>query len=344
MNGVLKNKASFAVTMLASIFLSFSYATVSDAGERENTCPSKNFSVFLLEFSAKAETQKRFALDDLQVMVLKQKGDTEQVEPNITHLSSSALKFPIIVPISSFKEEGIKVVRVDEETLQVVDKRAGDSEIKTYTFKLGECWALYGIEDWAITSENFKPPQKIDMSESESYLFQKAMAYSWLGWAQKYPLTTEIFQASLDNFVLAASEGNPEASLAAAGLSLSGMAPKLDEEKLESLYKAAARTLPAGAEGLSYVYCYGNDIAGNGPCKDPSRAEQSLIDSARLGSADGANTVGEYFETGKLVTKNINRAIACYQLAAQRGNSDAINNLERIKQREAAIPQPSYCY
>lgn len=344
MNGVLKNRASFAVAVLTSIFLSFSYSSVSSAEERENTCPSKNFSVFLLEFSAKVETQKQFALDNVQVMTLKQKGDSEQVEPFVTHVNSSDLKFPIIFPIASFKEEGIQVVRVDEETLQVVDKRAGNSEIKTYTFKLAACWALYGMEDWAITSENFKPPQKKDMSESESFLFQKAMAYSWLGWAQKYQLTTELFQASLDNFVLAASDGNAEASLAAAGLSLSGMAPKLDEEKLESLYKTAARTLPAGAEGLSYFYCYGNDIAGNGPCKDPSRAEQALIDSARLGSAEGANSVGEYFETGKLVTKDINRAIACYQLAVQRGNSDAIKNLERIKQHEARMPQASYCY
>jgi hypothetical protein len=344
MNGVLKNKVSFAVAALASIFVSFSYTSASATEDSENICPSKNFSLFFLEFSAKADTQKRFSLDNVKVMTLKQKGDSEQVEPFITDVNSSELKFPVALPVESFKDKDIQVVRIDEATIRVVDKRAGNSGIKTYTFKLNSCWVLSSLESWAISPENFKPPRKNDMSESESFLFQRAMAFSWLGWAQKYELTAELFQASMDNFLLAASNGNPEASLAAAGLSYSGMAPKLEDEKLESLYKAAARTLPAGAEGLSYVYCYGNDLAGNGPCKNPIQAEQAIISSAKLGSAEGANTVGEYFETGKLVTNDISRAIACYQLAAQRGNSDAVKNLERLKQSETRMPRASYCY
>lgn len=344
MNAVLKSSASFAVAVLASILLSFSYAGISVAEENKNICPSQNFSIFLLEFSAKAEMQQRFALDNVQVMTLKQKGDSEQVEPFIAHVNFSELKFPLLLPIAGFKEKGIEVVKVDESTFHVIDKRAGNSGIKTYTFKLNSCWVLSSLESWAISPENFKPPRKNDMSKSESFLFQRAMAFSWLGWAQKYELTAELFQASMDNFLLAASNGNPEASLAAAGLSYSGMAPKLEDEKLESLYKAAARTLPAGAEGLSYVYCYGNDLAGNGLCKNPIQAEQAIISSAKLGSAEGANTVGEYFETGKLVTNDISRAIACYQLAAQRGNSDAVKNLERLKQSETRMPRASYCY
>lgn len=178
----------------------------------------------------------------------------------------------------------------------------------------------------------------------KTYASSEALAYAALGSLEQYPLTKELFEAALESYLCAAASGDPDASLAAAGLSLSGMAPLLEANKIEALYKAAATTLADGAAGLSSFYCYGNDSAAQGPCQHPIQAEQALIRAASMGSIDATNYLGYSFEKGELSTMDISRALACYRLAADKGNDTAANNFNRLKTQTPEATKASYCY
>jgi TPR repeat protein len=202
---------------------------------------------------------------------------------------------------------------------------------------------LEGVEDWSISEKNLLLASKSRLSQAENFCFQRAEAFRGLGGLEQYRLTGELFEASLENYLCAAASGDPQASLSAASLSLSGMAPQLETEKVEKLFKAAATTLPEGAMSLSLFYCDGNNISSDGPCQRPAQAEEALTQAARMGSAFATNALGRAFETGKFVTKDMSRALACYQLAAKHGSKGSIAHLERLDKQPAGI-QASFCY
>jgi TPR repeat protein len=63
-----------------------------------------------------------------------------------------------------------------------------------------------------------------------------------------------------------------------------------------------------------------------------------------MGSAFAINALGRAFETGELVTKDMSRAVACYQVAAKKGSKGSIAHLERLNKQTAEITKASYCY
>lgn len=63
-----------------------------------------------------------------------------------------------------------------------------------------------------------------------------------------------------------------------------------------------------------------------------------------MGSVDAMNYLGYSFEEGQLVTKDMSRALACYRLAADKGNHTAAGNLKRLNAQNAASIKTSYCY
>jgi TPR repeat protein len=225
-----------------------------------------------------------------------------------------------------------------------VDKRAGNSNIKILNFSRQACWVLEGVEDWSISEKDLVVASKPSMSKAENFCFQRAEVYGGLGGLEQYRLTGEFFEASLENYLCAAASGDPQASLNAASLSLSGMAPQLETEKVEALFKAAATTLADGAASLSTFYCYGNNPAAEGPCQHPEQSEKELIRAASMGSASAMNYLGYSFEEGRLITKDMSRALACYRLAADQGNDTAIRNVKRLSTQNADATKASYCY
>lgn len=307
-------------------------------------CPSEDFSLFLPAFSSNVATQQRLTAITVKKLVLEHSGSSGSFEPQTMDVDRSTLAFPIMTPMQTSKVKGVEVEQVDADHASVLDKRAGNSHIKIFNFSRQACWSLEGVEDWSISRNDLAEASKPGMSAAENLCYQRATAYAELGAPGQYRLTGEFFEASLENYLCAAASGDPEASLNAASLSLSGMAPQLETRQVEALLKAAATTLAAGAASLSTFYCYGNNTAPQGDCEHPEQAEKELIRAASMGSVDAVNYLGHAFEKGELVTHDISRAVACYRLAAAKGNQAAVNNLNRLKTQAADVPDASNCY
>ncbi|MGF6150725.1 tetratricopeptide repeat protein [Pseudomonas fluorescens] len=343
MNRILKKKSCLGAAILATSLLSMFQSGAYASDLKAEVCPSQDFAQFLPAFSVNAETQQRFTAPTVKSLVLKPAAESPRFEPTTTDVKSATLVFPLIAPIGAEKPESLETEVIDDSHVSVVDKRAGNSKIKILKFTRQSCWVLEGVEDWSISEKDLSASSKPSMSSTENFCFQRAEAYAGLGGLEQYRLTGELFEAALENYVCAAASGDPQASLNAASLSLSGMAPQLETSKVEALFKAAATTLPDGALSLSLFYCQGNNPVAQGPCQHPVEAEKALLRAAAFGGSDEIYGLGHSFETGELVTKDISRALACYQLAADKGNEVAIANLNRLK-KQADSYKASYCY
>lgn len=344
MNSALKKNSCIGAALLAASVLSMFHADLCAADRiAAQACPSQDFAPFLQAFAANTETQQRFTAPTVKSLELKSAVEANRYEPITTEVKSTSLAFPLTLPIGT-KLESIETNVIDDSHVTVIDKRAGNSNIKVLAFTRESCWELKGVEDWSISEKDISEQHKPSMSTAENFCFQRGVAYAALAGLEQYPLTKELFEAALENYVCAAASGDPDASLAAAGLSLSGMAPQLETSKVEALYKTAATTLADGAAGLSTFYCYGNDPAAEGPCQRPIQAEEALVRAASMGSIDATNYLGYSFETGELATKDMSRALACYRLAADKGNETAVNNLNRLKTQTSEATKASFCY
>ncbi|WP_331693124.1 tetratricopeptide repeat protein [Pseudomonas sp. ZY71] len=339
MNGVLKKSNGIAIAVFTASLLSLFHGSAY-----ADECPSEDFSQFLPAFSANAETQQRLTAMTVKSLVLKPEGEGGALEPQTTEINSSTLTFPLMAPLATDKTDGVEVETIDDSHVNVVDKRAGNSNIKIFNFSRQACWVLEGVENWSINDKDLVEATTPTLSTAENFCYQRARTYGRLGGLDKYSLTGELFEAALENYLCAAASGDPQASLSAASLSLSGMASQLETEKVEALFKAAATTLASGASALSTFYCYGNDTDPEGPCQHPEEAERELIRAASMGSSDAQNKLGDTFETGRLVTKDASRALDCYRLAASKGNAIALSNLTRLKSQTADATESSHCY
>ena len=339
MNGVLKKSNGIAMAVFTASLLSLFHGSAY-----ADECPSEDFSQFLQAFSANAETQQRLTAMTVKSLVLKPEGEGRTFEPQTTEINSSTLAFPLMAPLATDKTDGVEVETIDDIHVNVVDKRAGNSNIKIFNFSRQACWVLEGVENWSINDKDLVEATTPTLSTAENFCYQRARTYGRLGGLDKYSLTGELFEAALENYLCAAASGDPQASLSAASLSLSGMASQLETEKVEALFKAAATTLAGGASALSTFYCYGNDTDPEGPCQHPEEAERELIRAASMGSSDAQNKLGDTFETGRLVTKDASRALDCYRLAASKGNAIALSNLTRLKSQTADATETSHCY
>jgi hypothetical protein len=308
------------------------------------SCPSEDFAQFLPAFSANAESQKRLTALAVKSLVLKPTADLGQFVPLTSGMKGSNLAFPLMAPLATGKTDGVEIEVVDDSNINVVDKRAGNSNIKLFKFSRQACWVLVGVEDWSIREKDFSASSETGRTSAENFCFQRAQVFLRLGGLKQYPLTKELYEAALENYLCAAKSGDPEASLAAASLSLSGMAPQLETSKVEALYKAAATTLAQGATGLSTFYCYGNGIAEKGPCQHPAQAERELIRAISMGSTGAIISLGFSFETGELGTRDLPRALACYQLAADQGNEMGVYHLKQLRSQDAESIKASHCF
>jgi uncharacterized protein YecT (DUF1311 family) len=304
-------------------------------------CPSQDFAQFLPAFSANAESQKRLTAIAVKILLLKRTSDPGRFEPQITAETGAGLAFPLMAAIEG-KTEGVEIEPVDDSHVNVVDKRAGNSNIKIFNFAKKPCWALVGVEDWSINEKELIAPSRPGMSRTENFCYLRAEGLGGLGLLEQYPLTKELVEASLENYVCAAASGDPQASLSAASLSLSQMAPQLETSKVEALFKAASTTA-SGALGYATFFCNGNSTDYNGPCLHPEEAEREVIRAVSMGSTDAMDYLGSSFENGQLGTKDLSRALACYQLSAAKNTPQGLDGVKRLVSQGTESIKASHC-
>lgn len=328
-----------------SVFLD-NIASDSGSGSAfgRGSCPTQDFAQFLPYFSTNAESQKRLTAQAVKLLVLKGTSDIGRIVTHVTAEVGRDMAFPLMAVVPDGKVEGIEIEKVDDRHVDVVDKRAGNSNIKIFNFSRKACWTLEGVEDWSIPAKELSVASTRSLSREENFCLQRAQGFAGLGGLEQYRLTGELFEAALENYLCAAASGDPVSSETAARLSLSGMAPQLEYSKVEALFKAAAVNSPGGAEGLASFYCFGNDTAGSGPCQRPVDVEKELIRASAMGSAHAIVSLGDYWKSGDLGEKDIPRALACYQLAADKGYESGLSAAKRLQSEVTEPIAPSKCY
>lgn len=309
--------------------------------QSRTVCPSNDFQVFFNEFSKSLDAQQTFAAAQIKLTQLSASHDG--VAPDSKLVPVSDLVLPVVSPIST--GQSAVEITVGDGKAQVVDKRAGLDAIKIYSFSSGTCWALVGVEDWSVKEKDLHLVQKPGMTAAQDACLAKGAIFAKLAGPEQYPLTQEFYEAAEQSYVCAAASGDPEASYAAASLSMSQMAPFLGFSQTEKLYEAAAQKIPEAALTLSNFYCDGGDSsAPEGPCQYPVKAKEALIQAAKLGSADALNALGESFEKGRLNPADIHKAYACYEEAAAKGNDEAKAALDRLAPVAAVSSSTTNCY
>jgi hypothetical protein len=268
--------------------------------------------------------------------------DRSTFEPSTSGVSGATFNYPLMAAITPGKTPGVEIEEVDDSHVNVVDKRAGNSNVKIFNFSRQACWVLEGIEDWSISEKDLVATENPGMSRAENFCYQRAEALGGLGFLEQYPLTVELIEASLENFVCAAESGDAQASLSAASLSLSQMASQLETPKVEALFKAASK-IPSGALAYATFFCSGNSTDYNGPCLHPEQAKEQVIRAISMGSADAMNYLASTFEGGEFGAKDMSRALACYQMAADKGNQLGIFNVGRLGSQSAEPIKASHC-
>ncbi|MHA3734294.1 lysozyme inhibitor LprI family protein [Pseudomonas sp. Eth.TT006] len=307
-------------------------------------CPSEEFAPFLAAFSANSESQRRFTAMTVKSLVLRPVAGKDQItfEPSTSGVSAATFSYPLMAAIAPGKTPGVEIEEVDDSHVNVVDKRAGNSNIKIFNFSRQACWVLEGVEDWSVSEKDLVATLNPAMSRAENFCYQRAEALGGLGLLEQYRLTAELIEASLENYVCAAESGDPLASLSAASLSLSQMASQLETSKVEALFKAAS-VIPKGALAYATFFCIGNSTDYNGPCLHPKQAEEQIFRAINMGSTDAMNYLAVTFENGELGTKDMSRALACYQMAADKGIQSGIDSVKRLKSQGPEPIKASHC-
>ncbi|WP_440974892.1 lysozyme inhibitor LprI family protein [Pseudomonas koreensis] len=317
---------------------STSTAPVNDA------CPSEEFPAFLTAFSANSESQRRLTAMTVKSLVLKPVAgkDRSTFEPSTSGVSGASFTYPLMVAIKPGKTPGVEIEEVDDSHVNVVDKRAGNSNVKIFNFSRQACWVLEGVEDWSISENDLVATRKPGMSRAENFCEQRAEALGGLGFLEQYRLTVELIEASLENYVCAAESGDAQASLSAASLSLSQMASQLETPRVEALFKAASK-IPSGALAYATFFCLGNSTDYGGPCLHPAQAEEQIIRALKMDSTEAMNYLASTFEDGRLGTKDVSRALACYQMAADKGDPRAREHLKLLSSQGTQPIKASHC-
>lgn len=120
-------------------------ALVSDkstsAAPTSDACPSEEIAPFLTAFSANSESQRRLTAMTVKSLVLRPVVGKERstFEPSTSGVSGTTFTYPLMAAITPGKTPGVEIEEVDDRHVNVVDKRAGNSNVKIFNFSRAGC-------------------------------------------------------------------------------------------------------------------------------------------------------------------------------------------------------------
>lgn len=295
----------------------------ASAAQSEATCGTGDFRTFFQLFAADPVLQQSSIATPLTLQTLS---DDPSLRIKLEKLSKEQRPLTLVPNPQKWPELGLTPEWIPPST--VVLRGHQGEYLRTFVFKRQSCWVLKRVEDWTLGG-----PRLITDTNTQANpqnCLKRAKAYERLGSTEQTSSTQALFAAALDSYLCAAEAGSLEASYAAATLSLSGQAPRLQDTRILELLKIAAQKSPEAALALSDFYCTEGNYESAQPCANPRQAAQALTAAADMGSADALNQLGYAYETGTLVKQDPSRAMACYISAAGKGSARADKNIKRL--------------
>lgn len=295
----------------------------TSAAQKETVCGTGDFRDFFRQFAASPVLQQASIATPLTLQTLT---DDPSFKIKLAKLSAAQRPSMLVPHPEQWAELGLTPEWLPPST--VVLRGHQGEYLRTFVFKRQSCWVLKRVEDWTLGGP--KLTTNASPQTNAQQCLKRARAYERLGSTEQTLSTQALFAAALDSYLCAADAGSLEASYAAATLSLSGQAPRLQNTRIQALLEMAAKTHPDAALALSDFYCNEGDYESERVCANPEDAAQALTAAARMGSADALNQLGYAYEVGTLVEQDPSRALACYTSAAGKGSARADKNVKRL--------------
>jgi TPR repeat protein len=153
-----------------------------------------------------------------------------------------------------------------------------------------------------------------------------------------------LYAAALDSYLDGARKGSAQAAFAAAGISLSGQAPRLENSRILALLIQASEQVPDAGLTLADFYCDEGEYDENHGCINPRESIATLERAARLGSTNALIRLGEVYEAGALVAADLPRAMACYRNIQKTDPKTATALVERLAARGVVSDNSIQCF
>lgn len=311
----------FSIALLSLGMSSGAYASSSNATQ----CPSSDFVEFVKAFSSEPEIQKAFIAPSVKHVHVTADGKIPKVvERSLNAIDADELK--VLLPENAAAANLIIQIKVPNRV--IVRDEAGHF-LKIFVFKRGDCWVLNRVEDWTLDAVMNEITQSEKLTPGELEL-KKGVIFDRLVNKASPDSGIYLYAAALDSYLDGARKGSPKAAIAAAGISLSGQAPRLENSKLLELFIQASKSIPDAGLGLSMFYCDEGNYDNERPCISPEKSMAALENAAQRGSINALVRLGEVYETGAVVPSDLPRAMACYQEAQRKDPESSKPSVERL--------------
>jgi len=309
--------------------------------------------VLLLPLSAWAANEQRSCLRDLDQALAKDVFDSVEFSDNVNFRTLTIAKPLAKLAQSPDTQEmrrryrpstvdsNLVVEKISLNKLLVKDEAA--RYLRVYSFQQTECWTIDGVDEWSLQKVYPTMKSHADKTPDKAGL-QRGNTYVALANTGKYPIAPQLFNAALDSYLDAANAGLDEAAYKAAGLSLSGQAKRLGNEKIGALLAQGAKSNADAAIALAGFACDQGDYDSKAKCAYPAESIKAWETGAHLGSSYAAEQLAEQYENGLLVSRNTSKALACYKLAVKLGATiDAHAGIERLMLGKGSMAENEVC-
>ena len=325
----------FSIVLLCWGMTSGAFASSSSTAQ----CPSGNFAEFVKIFVSEPEIQKAFiATPAKHVHVIADGKIPKVIERSLGSISVDELK--VLLPENAAK---LGLTIEPKVPNRVVVRDEAGHFLKIFVFKHSDCWALSRVEDWAIDAvmEEITRSEKLAPGELE---LKKGVIFDRLVNKASPESGIYLYAAALDSYLDGARKGSAEAAFAAAGISLSGQAPRLENSRILALLIQASEQVPDAGLTLADFYCDEGEYDENHGCINPKESIATLERAARLGSTNALIRLGEVYEAGDLVAADLPRAMACYRNIQKTDPKTANALVERSAARGVVSDNSIQCF
>jgi len=304
-------------TVLVAVFCT--NGLINDANAAP--CPAEKFDEFTKSFIQNTETRQTHIKQPLTLQRVVVNGD--QVSVTSRKTKDSTREVEKVFALQKSNELNVEVNFPDRLTLRD-DK--GESLI-ILLFEQENCWELEKIEDWSLGQH--LPPG--NTNDPAAVAVKRGNLYDRLAVETPSNSRVALYASALDSYLYGASLGSAKAAYLAAGISLSGQAPRLPNSLIQSLLETASRSEPEAGLTLASFYCDEGEPSDDHPCGNPEKSLKALQYSARLGSSAALVELGSAYAAGEITERDALRALACFQQAKAKGVHGLQPSIEALR-------------
>ncbi len=301
-------------------------------------CPANNFADFVKIFSSDSAVQKAFTESPIKATHVVAEGNIPKVVVrSVKHLPADELS---VLSAESAAASNLAIGITFPNRVVVRDQQG--AFLKIFVFKHSDCWVLNSVEDWTLEAVMDDVARTDRPSPGEREL-KKGVMFDRLVNKASGESGVSLYAAALDSYVDGARKGSAQAAVAAAGISLSGQAPRLPNEQILELMNQAFQSNPDDGVFLSLFYCDEGEYGDHKACIDPQKSMATLENAAQRGSTHALLRLGDVYETGTVVAADLPRAMACYREANKTENKSGPAAVERLLARGVIADSSIVC-